>query len=251
MDGTKINHKWFRDNHLICQGPVMRKSCILTIILLALLAGSILSSGCVSGSAPIPVMPSQTVRTAVPGLIDTVPDLRQSQPYSCGASALQAVLNYWGIDKREGTLIQELGTTEDAGTPPESIVRVARAYGLDAGLKTNLTLGDLESAIANKTPVIIDCQAWRDESEANLSWENIWEDGHYMVVVGIDRDNVYFEDPSLLGSHGIIPREEFVSRWHDYEGAAPFSANSTVYNHAGIFIRGSQPAAYPDFTHVD
>jgi uncharacterized protein len=231
----------------------MNRSVPLLIISLVLLAGILVSAGCVKapGALPATTPPAVTTANAVPGLLDTIPDVRQSQPYSCGAASLQAVFNYWGIDRREGVLMEELGTSEETGTPPESLVRVARAHGLDAELRTFLTISDLEAANRNKTPVIIACQAWSDVSPANLSWEKDWEDGHYMVVIGIDRENVYFEDPSLLGTRGVIPRGEFVSRWHDYEGPSPYGPNSTAYYQAGIFIRGAEPASYPAFTHVD
>ena len=39
--------------------------------------------------------------------------------------------------------------------------------------------------------------------------------GHYMVVIGIDNQNVYFEDPAILGSRGYITDQEFLDRWHD------------------------------------
>ena len=186
-----------------------------------------------------------------PSILTQVPDVRQSQSYSCGAASLQAVFNYWGIDEREGMLIQELNSTEETGTPPESLVRVARAHGLHAYMLSNLTLADLEQFNANGTPVIIACQAWRTPEEENQSWDNLWDDGHYMVVIGLDKDNVYFEDPSLLGSRGFIPRQEFLSRWHDYEGTSLSGPNSTVFSHLGIIIRGNEPAVYPTFTYVD
>jgi uncharacterized protein len=233
------------------QGDPMHKSLLMPIISLAFLAGILVSAGCVHESGSLQTDQTISPGSAVPGLLSTVPDVRQSQPYSCGASALQAVFSYWGIDKREGVLLQELGTTEEYGTPPESIVNVARAYNFSAGLRTNLTLADLEEANTEKIPVIIACQAWSDVSPATLPWDQDWEDGHYMVVIGIDQENTYFEDPSLLGTRGVIPRQEFLSRWHDYEGAPPFGVNSTVLYHAGIFISGNRPAAYPVFTHVD
>jgi hypothetical protein len=40
-------------------------------------------------------------------------------------------------------------------------------------------------------PVIILIQAWRDED--NLTpWVDDWEDGHYVVVIGYDAQNLYF-----------------------------------------------------------
>jgi len=161
------------------------------------------------------------------------------------------VLNYWGTDVREGVLMQELGTTPEAGTPPDAIVRVARDYGLSAELRLNLTLADLEQSVVEKSPVIIACQAWTDTDPEELNWDTDWEDGHYMVVIGLDDENVYFEDPSMLGTRGMIPMQEFLSRWHDYLGTPPFGAYSTALYHAGIFIRGNEPAEYPAFTHVD
>lgn len=231
----------------------MHRSLPLLILSLVLLAGIIVSTGCVQNSAPPRVMPNQTVpgSATVPGLLSQVPDVRQSQSYSCGAASLQAVFSYWGIDLREGVLMQELNTSEASGTPPESIVRVARAHGLEAELRTNLTLSDLELSLADSVPVIITCQAWRDPGGVNISWNDTWEDGHYMVVIGLDSSNVYFEDPAMLGTRGVIPRQEFLSRWHDYEGIPPFGNSSTVLYHAGIFIRGKEPAAYPEFTYVD
>lgn len=224
----------------------MPGSSFIPFLVAALLASLVVSTGCTQAPATIP---GNT--TVTPVLLKTVPDVRQSQNFSCGAASLQAVLNYWGIDEREGELIRQMGTTSESGTPPEAIVSAARAHGLDASLGTNLTLADLESSVAAGVPVITASQAWRDPEEANQSWENIWEDGHYMVVIGIDSNNLYFEDPALLGTRGVIPRQEFLARWHDYEGVPPFSNTSRILNHAGILIRGKEPALYPAFTHVD
>jgi len=42
---------------------------------------------------------------------------RQTTEYSCGASALQSVLAYWGEDVDERELMKRMGTTEAAGSP--------------------------------------------------------------------------------------------------------------------------------------
>lgn len=169
-----------------------------------------------------------------------VPDVRQSTNYSCGSAAFQAVLNYWGgEDLREGVLTGKLNTTPQSGTSPDDIVRVAHEIGLEAEIKENLTLGDLEASIEADVPVIVPAQAWRGGS---TPWADDWEAGHYMVVIGLDEKNVYLEDPSMLGSKGYIPRQEFLERWHDY--------NRVKYIHAGIFIKGKEPAKYPLFMYV-
>jgi len=53
---------------------------------------------------------------------------------------------------------------------------------------------------------------------------------------------MYFEDPSLLGVRGTIPRAEFIDRWHDYEGEPPLDPTDRTYTHAALFIKGSRPA---------
>jgi len=54
---------------------------------------------------------------------------RQVTECSCGASALQSVLSYWGRDVDETELMKLLHTTPEAGTYPEDIVAGARALG--------------------------------------------------------------------------------------------------------------------------
>lgn len=203
------------------------------------------------GAAPLsvasPVSPaspaspsSPSSPSSLPSFLSTVPDVRQSTGYTCGASALQAVLAYWGTEEREDRLAALLHSTPEAGTHPLDIVRVAREFGLTADLREGLELADLEAALASRTTVIVDLQAWRDR--ADLPWAETWDDGHYMVLLGADRDNLYFEDPSLLGSRGVIPRSEFIDRWHDYEGDPPLDPTDRKYVRMAIFLRGSRPA---------
>jgi hypothetical protein len=195
------------------------------------------------GPAPISVtsIPASAASPAIlPSLLSTVPDVRQSTGYTCGASALQAVLAHWGTQEREDRLAARLHSTPEAGTHPLEIVRVAREFGLTADLREGLELSDLETALAAGTTVIVDLQAWRDRTD--LPWTETWDDGHYMVLLGMDGENLYFEDPSLLGSRGTIPRSEFIDRWHDYEGDPPLDPTDRKYVRMAIFLRGSRPA---------
>ena len=185
--------------------------------------------------------PDASSPSATPRLpFEAVPDVRQSTGYTCGAAALQAILSYWGIDEREDRLAARLHSTPEAGTHPLEILRVAREFGLSADLREGLELADLERALAGGVSVIVDLQAWRDRSDR--PWAETWDDGHYMVLLGMDAKNLYFEDPSLLGARGTIPRAEFVERWHDYEGEEPLDPTDRRYVHAAIFLKGSHPA---------
>jgi predicted double-glycine peptidase len=179
-----------------------------------------------------------------PGDLLPVPDTRQSTTYSCGASALQAVLMYYGTELREDELMERLHTDPQEGTTPQNIIRVAQEEGLEAELRQPVTFDDIKASLERKQPVMVMCQAWRDEDGPQTPWKDDWEDGHYMVVIGLDDSNVYFEDPSLLGSRGFISRAEFEDRWHDYDKGGR-------YEHAAIFFGGRSPAPPPAFVHVD
>lgn len=186
--------------------------------------------------AALLVLGATAFASASPPSLLPVPDVRQSTTWTCGAAALQAVLAYFGVEYREGQLVELCGSNPDAGTPPEAIVRVAGAEGLLAELKENLTLEDLEAAVGRRQPVIVAIQAWRED--AARPWSQEWDSGHYVVVIGLDAGRVYLEDPSLLGSRGYIPRDEFLERWHDVDGAG------RRYHRMGIVVSGS-PAPPP------
>ncbi len=234
----------------------MKKAVVLLIAIAAgWLAGTVVplplsglralpsSAGLLSSTASAPAFAPLSANLP----FAAVPDVRQSTDYTCGASALQAVLAYWGIEEREDRLAARLRSTPEQGTHPEDIVRGARELGLTADLREGLGLADLERALAEGAAVIVDLQAWRDR--ADIPWTETWEDGHYMVLLGLDAANLYFEDPSLLGARGVISRAEFVDRWHDYEGDSPLDPSDRSYVHMAIFLRSdrlvpSRPAAF-------
>jgi hypothetical protein len=211
------------------------------IALAALILGSLLV-GAVIGRVSGPRPPSS------PELVPGIPDVRQSTGYSCGAAALQAVLARYGTSEREDRLVARLRSTPERGTRPDDIVRVAREFGLDAEVREGLGLEDLEAALARGTSVIVDLQAWRERQD--VPWTETWDDGHYMVLLGMDERNLYFEDPSLLGSRGYIPRREFPDRWHDYEGNPPLDAGDRTYLRMAIFISGKTPSPLPALERV-
>lgn len=182
-------------------------------------------------------------------ILSGVPDTRQSTEYSCGAAALQAVLGYWGRDIGEGDLMELLNTNPDAGTYPDDIIRAAQELGLKAEYGENLTLADIEVSVRKEVPVMVDCQSWRSVSERIESWADIWDDGHWMVVIGLDEKNVYFEDPYILGTRGFMPRQEFLERWHNPRGFGP--SDTVKQNHVGIFVQGNEPAGSRPPRHVD
>src|SRR3954469_6122178 len=122
---------------------------------------------------------------------------RQSTDYSCGASALQAVLSYWGQDVAEAELMNLLKTNSEVGTYPENIVAGAGALGFKAEMRDHLTIDELRDFTASGKPAIALAQVWRSYADVSVSAEDEWGSGHYVTVLGVDDDYVYFQDPFI------------------------------------------------------
>ena len=168
---------------------------------------------------------------------------QQETDYSCGPASLLAVLRYWGAFKgKERDLYGPLETSKKDGTEPPKLRDFARSLGLSAELRTGMTLADLRAALGRGETVIVDIQAWRENPHSTKPWKDDWEDGHYVVVIGMDAKDVFFEDPVLKDSYAYMPADELLSRWHDYE-----DRHGTVqrYWQAGVVIRGRSPAPAP------
>ena len=156
--------------------------------------------------------------------------------YSCGACALQAVMSYWGKNVDEIELMNVLQTTSEEGTYPENIVRGARALGFEAEARDHLSLEEVEKITAGGAPMIALVQAWRSETRAADSAAGEWDNGHYIVVLGVDKDHVYFQDPFARMSKAFMPRATFVKHWHQVMGA-DLKRNPKLMQ-LGIFVRG-------------
>ena len=184
---------------------------------------------------------------ALPKDVLPVPIHRQETDYSCGAASLLSVLRYWqAFDGKESDLYGPLQTSPKDGTEPPKLRDVAEKLGLKAELRTEMTLDDLRLLLAKGTPVILDIQAWREGSTAHIPWEKNWEDGHYVVLIGMDEKYAYFMDPVLNDSYAYMPLDELPKRWHDYE-----DRHGTVerYYQAGIALSGKTPVSNPTLPH--
>ena len=178
-----------------------------------------------------------------------VPYVNQPSNFTSGPTSLQAVLAYYGSNTSLDELVNMTNTTAGNGTLPEAILQTASNLGFNAVIKENMTLENLQMYVLQGIPVIVDAQAWRNSTTNNQNWTDDQNSSHYMVVIGIDTSNVYFEDPAILGSRGYIPNQEFLDRWHDtYEDS---TGNNTTNIHLGIIISGKQSISFPLITRVN
>ncbi len=167
-------------------------------------------------------------------------DTRQSTEYSCGAAALQAVLHYWGRDLEEEELMHLLHTSPETGTYVGDIARVARGLGMSAEVKENLSLTDLHESLKKGVPVIVCGQAWRSREDSDTSVREDWEDGHYVVVLGMDERYIYYQDPFIKRGKVFVSHQMFEQSWHNVRGKT--SSDTKKQFHLGVFISGD-PAA--------
>ncbi len=186
-----------------------------------------------------------------------LPDVRQATGYTCGVSALQAVLFYYGLEYRESTLAEYAGSNQDAGTPPAGILQAVQTVNEENGtkftaeIKQHVTIDEVKQLLDEEIPVILDIQAWRD-TDNKAEWKDDWIDGHYVVATGYDDENIYFEDPALINSVGSIPQTELLDRWHDYEGADEYDPKTSVITeNLIIIIKGEKPQMFDTILHID
>jgi predicted double-glycine peptidase len=205
----------------------------LGLVLLALAPGLSLAD---TAALPPPQLPKGHLQ---------IPIIRQSTDYSCGAAAFMSLLVYWNdFDSYESSLWPVLGTTAKGGTDSRRINEAAAAFGLNSSLKEHLGILDLQRALIAGDTLILDIQAW-SEGPNPPPWKDRWEDGHYVVLIGMDSTYAYVMDPSTAKGYGYIPLDELLDRWHDYE----VDASGQVWRneHLAIVIHGNQlpQARYP------
>lgn len=198
-----------------------------------------------------------------------VPNLLAPTTNSTGPTALQEVLAYYGTDVGIDKLVNLTNNNEN-GTLPQNIADAADTLGFQSEIKENLSVEDLQGYVDQGVPVIVNIQAGVNSTE-NINWTSSQQNGEYMVVVGVDSQNVYLEDPTILGSTGYIPNQEFLDRWHTtFQNGTTNTTNTTnstnttnttnstnstnlntlFYNHLGIIITGGSSNSAPLFVKL-
>lgn len=92
-----------------------------------------------------------------------MPNLRQYGGYTCGTTCVQMVMNWldpYQADWNLAAYEEELGTNEEAGTPPGSIVSFFEENSVTVTAKENRTTSELASALYQGHPVLLCIQAW-------------------------------------------------------------------------------------------
>lgn len=130
-----------------------------------------------------------------------VPFEKQELMFLCGPRSLRMVLDYNGKRVSIKKLRALTGVTSEEGTTRRAMASTLRRFGFIVRVKQHATLEDVERAIEQRLPVIVN---YRDF---------ISNEGHYGVVTGIDKKFVYLNDP-LMRPNLPVKRSDFLKRWH-------------------------------------
>ncbi len=155
-----------------------------------------------------------------------VPNVQQTTNFSCGAAATQSVCCYFGVGPEEqDDYMEKLKVEPNGGTAPDDIVKFCKDHGLNAKAITNMTIDDLIGHVGKGKPVICAMQAYGTKKD----YKNR-NSGHYVIAIGYDKKNIYFEDPMSTGRRAFLSIDEFTERWYDYD------KHQNEFKHLGIVV---------------
>ena len=163
-----------------------------------------------------------------------IPNLRQYGSYTCGTTYVQMLMNW--IAPYDGDLNltayeEELGTSEEDGTPPENIIGYFEESEVKTAAEDKLSVDDLVSALDRGHPVMMCIQAWSSAEDDNT--DTYLTEGRWVICVGYQNQKdgyiFYFNDPACVG-YCIMSEDDLDDRWIDMD------AKGNIYDHYGIEI---------------
>jgi len=146
-------------------------------------------------------------------ILDVKPFQETLNADMCGPASLKIVLEYYGVSKTEKELAKIAGLKKSLGIDDKGIKKVAEKLGLKVIIKNNSSFMDIERWLKKGVPVIVN---WFTRGRNDYP-ESETADGHYSVVMGLDDEFIYLQDPEL-GTMRKIARDDFMRVWFDFEG---------------------------------
>ena len=164
-----------------------------------------------------------------------IPDRRQDTSFSCGPACLEACASYFGIEVPEATLREWADADPDEGTEADDLAEAARALGLEADVRTGMTVEDVHACLMAGCPVIVGLQAYGAAAE-----EEAGDSGHYEVAMGYDPETgtVTLQDPARDPEAGRteMPAAKFEDVWKLADEAG------NITERLGIVLQSPAPA---------
>ncbi len=131
----------------------------------------------------------------------------------CGPASLKMALSYYGVEKTEKELAELCQADSDLGTDASSIKQAAEHLGFKVEVKNESTFDDIQQWLDKKVPVIVN---WFSRGRTDYDDSSV-ADGHYSLVVGLDEQYIYLQDPEIGGLR-TLAKEDFLKVWFDFKG---------------------------------
>ena len=144
----------------------------------------------------------------MPKLLLPVTHWTQPQRADCVAACAKMILDYIGQSVNYDRLLRLLRIDPEFGTVARNILRLSE-LGVDV-LYTRGTVDDIRDHLANGRP----CIAFVNTGELPYWNEST---GHAVVVVGIDEQNVYLNDPAFADAPKAVLHGDFLLAWMEVE----------------------------------
>ncbi len=132
----------------------------------------------------------------------------------CGPASLKIVLDYWNINQSEEEIAVACNRDSELGTDDMSLKKVAESYGLQVEIENNASFESIQRWLDRRVPVIVN---WFTRGRVDYDEEEV-PDGHYSVVVGLDDNYIYLQDPEIGGLRRL-DRDDFMRVWFDFKSA--------------------------------
>lgn len=132
----------------------------------------------------------------------------------CAPATLKMLLVYWDLPGKEKTdmeLGEACGTDPELGTTNEAFLETIKKFGLDSAVKVDSSFDDIKLWLDKGVPVVVD---WFSPGPEEID-ESEMPDGHYSLVVGLDKENIYLQDPEI-GRLRTVSRKQFWRVWFDF-----------------------------------
>ncbi|MBP6979169.1 MAG: C39 family peptidase [Bacteroidales bacterium] len=148
-----------------------------------------------------------------------VDSYQQTTEYTCGPAAVVSFLKYYGIQRDEMTLAEEMGTSSTVGTTPEQISTWLNKNGFTASWHQEGSLEMLQENLANNIPTLVEWSDWG---------------GHWVLVIGYD-----IRDPEDVMDDVIIFADPYDRHDDHQDGITWFNAQRFYYMWYDALLFGS------------
>lgn len=131
----------------------------------------------------------------------------------CGPASLKIVLDYYGVNKTEKELADLTGLVPGLGVDDTGIAKAVESLDFKIEIKNESSFEEIERWLKKDVPVIVD---WFTRGRQDYDDSEV-ADGHYSVVIGLDNEHIYLQDPETGGERKIT-KEDFMKVWFDFKG---------------------------------